>query len=76
MRLKLEIGGQVVASLPLSKTKATNLEYVYTKRNLLAESCAAALAGIADAPVYFIEVASRMNPKKQGKWKRITKRAR
>ena len=73
MRLNLEIGGQVVASLPLSKTKAANLEYVYTQRSLLAESCAATFAGQAHTPVYYIEVASRMNRKK-GKWKRIPKR--
>lgn len=61
MRLKLEIGGHVIASMPLNVTEAGNLEYIYAKRCLLAEACANAIASEAELPVYFIEVESRMN---------------
>ncbi len=61
MRLKLAVGGQIIASVPLNAKKATNLEYVYTKRCLLSEACAATIAAQPESPVYFIEIASKMN---------------
>jgi hypothetical protein len=61
MRLKLAIGGNVIASILLNEEKAGNLEYVYTKRCLLTEACADTIASQADKPVFFIEVPSKMN---------------
>ncbi len=61
MRLKLSIGGNVIASVPLNVKKAGSLEYIYTKRCLLTEACATAIAAQEELPVYFIEVASKMN---------------
>jgi hypothetical protein len=66
MRLKLAIGGQVIASIPLNSRKAANLEYVYSQRFLLTEACAATLATQAETPVYYIEVASKMNRRVRG----------
>lgn len=60
MRLKLAVGGQILASIPLNAKKATSLEYVYAKRCLLTEACAATIAAQTEAPIYFIEVASKM----------------
>jgi hypothetical protein len=61
MRLKLAIGGNVIASILLNEKKAGNLEYVYKKRCLLTEACAESIASQTDKPVYFIEVPSKMN---------------
>lgn len=61
MRLKLAVGDHIIASIPLNAEKATSLEYVYSKRCLLTEACAATIAAKAEVPVYFIEVASKMN---------------
>lgn len=67
MRLKLEIGGHVIASMPLNVAEAGNLEYIYSKRCLLAEACSAAIVDQTESPVYFIEVGSRMNLMKEEK---------
>ncbi len=66
MRLKLAVGGQIIASIPLNAKKASSLEYVYTKRCLLTEACSAFIAGQSETPVYFIEVASKMNRRVRG----------
>jgi hypothetical protein len=61
MYLKLAIAGNVIASVPLNSKEATNLEYIYAKRCLLAEACCTAFADEQEQPVYFIEVSSKMN---------------
>lgn len=61
MYLKIAIAGNVVASVPLNAAQAGNLEYVYSKRTLLTEACAAMIVSQKDEPVYYIEVPSRMN---------------
>lgn len=63
MYLKLAIAGQVIASVQLNAQEAGNLEYLYTKRSLLAEACCETLHAQNELPVYYIEVASRMNAK-------------
>lgn len=67
MRLKIQIGSHVIASMPLNEAEACNLEYIYSKRCLLAEACAAVIANETESPVYFIEVESRMNRKVKGR---------
>jgi hypothetical protein len=61
MYLKLAIAGQVIASVQLNVQEAGNLEYIYTKRSLLAEACCDTIHAQNELPVYYIEVASRMN---------------
>ena len=61
MYLKLAIAGQVIASVQLNVQEAGNLEYIYTKRSLLAEACCETIYAQNELPVYYIEVASRMN---------------
>jgi hypothetical protein len=61
MFLKLAIEGKVIASAPLDAKEAGNLEYLFTKRSMLAEACCDTIALHEKTPVYFIEVASRMN---------------
>jgi hypothetical protein len=61
MHLKLAIGGNVIASVPLNEKKAGSLEYIYTKRCMLTEACSTTIATQKELPVYFIEVASKMN---------------
>jgi hypothetical protein len=66
MYLKLTIGGNVIASVPLDAEEATNLEYVYTKRCLLMEACSYLIASQEETPVYYIEVPSKMNKALKG----------
>jgi hypothetical protein len=61
MYLKLAISGNVIASVPLNASEAGNLEYVYSKKTLLTEACAAMIISQKDEPVYYIEVPSKMN---------------
>jgi hypothetical protein len=61
MYLKIALAGNVIASVPLNASECRNLEYIYTKRQLLTEACSMAIAAQRENPVYFIEVASRMN---------------
>jgi hypothetical protein len=61
MRMKLALGGNVIASIPLIEEKAASLEYIYDRRSLLAEACAHTIAAQTELPEYFIEVSSRMN---------------
>jgi hypothetical protein len=61
MHLKLAIGGSVIASVPLNSDDLSNLEYVYTKRCLLEESCSLVIASQKEKPIYYIEASSRMN---------------
>lgn len=61
MYLKLAIAGKVVASVSLNAREATNLEYLYSRRCLLTEACSAFIDADTEAPVYFIEVPSKMN---------------
>lgn len=61
MFLKLALAEKVIASAPLDAKQAGNLEYLYTKRSMLEEACCDAIAFQKEIPVYFIEVASRMN---------------
>jgi hypothetical protein len=63
MYLKLAIADHVIASVPLNALEAGNLEYVYTKRSLLAEACCDTIHAQNELPVYYIEVPSRMNTK-------------
>jgi hypothetical protein len=60
MRLKLSVGGHIIASIELDEAKAGNLEYIYDQRNILAEACSIFMTE-TDTPEYFIEVPSRMN---------------
>lgn len=50
-----------MASIPLNAHEAANLEYVYARRCLLTEACAMLIAAYKEQPVYYIEVASKMN---------------
>lgn len=61
MRLKIAIGGNVIASIPLNEKEAGSLEYIYDRKSVLTEACAFAIAAQKEAPEYFIEVSSRMN---------------
>ena len=61
MYLKLALAGKVIASVPLNEKEVSNLEYLYTKRNLLTEACAALIYAQTERPVYYIEAASKMN---------------
>lgn len=61
MFLKLAIDGNTIASVPLDAAEAGNLEYLFNKKSLLSEACRTEIARQAVLPVYFIEVASKMN---------------
>ena len=61
MYLKIAIAGNVIASVPLNAKEAGNLEYIYTKRCQLTEACSDAIHRQKEFPVYYIEVASKMN---------------
>ena len=63
MYLKIAIAGNVIASVPLSAKEAGNLEYIHARRRLLTEACRDAIQAQNESPVYFIEVASKMNRK-------------
>jgi hypothetical protein len=61
MYLKLALAGRVIASAPLDAKEVGNLEYLYTKRSLLTETCCNLIASQRENPVYYIEVSSKMN---------------
>ena len=61
MQLKLAIGNKVIASIPLDTKKASNIDYINAKRRLLNVSHYATIVAFNEPPVYFIEVASKMN---------------
>jgi hypothetical protein len=61
MYLKVAIAGQVIASVQLNAREAGNLEYLYTKRCQLTESCVDTIQSQKEFPVYYIEVPSKMN---------------
>ncbi|HEV7333068.1 MAG TPA: hypothetical protein VGN63_18680 [Flavisolibacter sp.] len=63
MYLKLAIAGDVIASVQLNAQEVGNLEYIYTKRSLLTEACSETIHAKNEFPVYYIEVASKMNRK-------------
>lgn len=61
MQLTLALADQVVVSIPLDKKQKNNLEYLFYQRAEIRDAFASLIASQSEPPVYYIEVASKMN---------------
>ena len=61
MRLILSIAGKVIVSVPLDQERWNSIDYIQAKRRLLTSVHASTILLHAEQPVFYIEVASRMN---------------
>ncbi|HET7897280.1 MAG TPA: hypothetical protein VFL47_06415 [Flavisolibacter sp.] len=74
MRLKLTVAGKEIASVPLDASRINSHVYLQSKQRLLAMANLHWFHQLEEPPVYYIEVASKMNPK-ETQTKRKARRA-
>ncbi len=67
MRLKLAIGEKIIASVPLDKKFASSPDYIQAQKHLLTLTNLALIDSQDEPPVYYIELASRMNKARAAK---------
>ena len=64
MRLKLAVAGKEIASVPLDASRINSHVYLQSKQRLLAMANLHWFHQSEEPPVYYIEVASKMNRQK------------